>query len=170
MEAAIARLHSLRILEEDFELERGDLAMHIVPYGLGKKLAEIRIFYGGEVIKFNELDQHRESNFSGGHLQAQLNRFDQLWRASLFLAPEKKKLLKEDGRLELLGIAFRIAVLRIRRDDWTLYRIAEQLRDRGAVEYASVRPLMSEAQRAALRLSEDAVYPSGQATLRSYFS
>ena len=169
IEAAKNRLYSLRILEEDFELDRGDLAMHIVPYGLGRKLAEIRVFYQGEVIKFSELDQHRESNFSGGHLQAQLNRFDQLWRASLFLAPEKKAHLEEQGLLDLLGIAFRIAVLRIQRDDWTLYRIAEELRRSEAMEYTKVRPLMSEAQRVALRLGEDSQYPSGQATLRSYF-
>lgn len=169
IEAAKDRLQSLRILEDDFELERGSLAMHIVPYGLGKKLARIRVFYGGEVIRFNELDEHQETNFSGGHLQAQLNRFDQLWRASLFLAPEQKAKLEEEGLLELLGIAFRLAVLHIGVDDWTLHRIAEKLQQQGAVQYARTRPLLSEAQRAARGFSEDLVYPSAQPTLRSFF-
>ena len=170
IEAAKNRLSSLRILENDFELEPGDLAMHIVPLDLGKKLAKIRVYYAGEVMEFNQLDQHQESNVSGGHLRAQLMRFDQLWRASLFIAPEKREKLARDGLLDLLAVTFRLAVLRIGRDDWTLHRVASELKDRMTMQYTKDRTLLSEEQRAAIGFSEDVTYPSAQPTLRSYFS
>ena len=81
--AAYRRLSSLQKLELDFELEPGWLVMYCLPFGLGKKLAEVEIVYDDDVSTLTKLDGRL--NVSGGHLDAQLNRYDRLWRASLLL-------------------------------------------------------------------------------------
>ena len=62
-EAACRRLSSLRKLELDFELEQGSLVMYCLPFGLGKKLAEVEIMYDDHVSVLRKMD--KTTNVSG---------------------------------------------------------------------------------------------------------
>ena len=166
-EAASKRLQSLQILEDDFELKRGSLVMYCPSLGLGQKLAKIKMLHNDEVRPLNEFDSSRE--VSGGHLTAQLERFKQLWRASLFASPEAEKELKQRGLLGTLQLVFKIGVLGLPPEDVSMYDVAEMLTgNRANITYASVETLVSEELLAAYE-GPTIAYPSGTGSLRSHF-
>lgn len=106
--AALNRLQTLRLLEQEFGLSRGSLAMYCTPFGMGQKLAEVQVFHEGGVAKLATVDQ--STRLTGGHLQAQLERFNNLWRASLFASGDAMARLEEEDLLDDLGDAFKAAV------------------------------------------------------------
>ena len=71
------------------------------------------MLHGDNVRKLNELDddQNTPRSVSGGHLDAQLNRADQLWRSSLFVSDEARIILQERRLLGTLITTFEKAVL-----------------------------------------------------------
>lgn len=107
-QAAKSRLEMLRALEDDFGLERGSLAMYCSPYGMGQKLAEVQVLHHGGVSSLSSVDE--TDRISGGQLEAQMERFNHLWRASLFAAPEAMHYLGERHLVEDLGDAFQAAL------------------------------------------------------------
>ena len=165
-EAAYRRLSSLRTLELDFELEPGSLAMYCLPFGLGKKLAEVEIVYDDHVATLRKLD--KTTNVSGGHLQAQLNRHDRLWRASLFASNTVRDLLESRGLLGAITLTFKRAVLGLTDVDATMYDLAKILSYSGITyaENAKPREIRDVAERGS---QSEHHYPTGQPTLRSHF-
>ena len=176
IEAGKSRLSSMRALERDFELASGSLVMHVVPYGLGKKLAEVRVLYDDRVVPLDQLDDEQDERISGGHLQAQLKRFNQLWRASLFVAPEVRDELKSRKLLEPLDMAFRLAVLNLhsephdlRHRRYSLRQLAVELARGGSLEYAQEDLLLPSEEVAARGDGEGGAYSSRHPTLREHF-
>lgn len=74
----------LRTLELDFGLPRGSIAMYCPPE-TNRKIAEVQIAVGGEIEKFCDYETKYDRPLSGGHLDAQLRRFDRLWRVHFFI-------------------------------------------------------------------------------------
>jgi HD superfamily phosphohydrolase len=97
--AAKNRNSVLRTLEQDFGLPRGSLAMYC-PAGMNRKIAEVQIAVGNEIEKFCDYEQKHDATLAGGHLDAQLRRFDRLWRVHFFIDRRVKEGLGE--RLFLL--------------------------------------------------------------------
>lgn len=165
-EASYRRLSSLRTLELDFELEPGSLAMYCLPFGLGKKLAEVEIVYDDHVATLRKLD--KTTNVSGGHLQAQLNRHDRLWRASLFASSATRTLLASRGLLGTITLVFKRAVLGLTDVDVTMYDLAKILSHSG-ITYAQNARLYEIRSVAERGTQSEHHYPTGQPTLRSHF-
>ncbi len=161
------RLHSMQLLEKDFELAPGSLVMYCLPYGLGRKLAEVKILYDDNVELLTDLDSRID--ISGGSLAAQLRRYDNLWRASLFASQEARTILKARGLVGALSATFKRAVLGMSELDYNMYDTARLI--------SATDPTMTYARglsvwrpdRRAPRDRSELHYPSGEPTLRSHF-
>lgn len=167
-EAACRRLSSLRKLEVDFELESGSLVLYCLPFGLGKKLADVTIAYEDEVGKLKDLDGRLQ--VSGGHLEAQLNRYDRLWRASLFASKPARDALKAKGLLNAIATTFRRAVLGVPDVDLTMHDLAKILSiERSEITYARGATLLEDVAMAERGNDSRHHYATGQPTIRSHF-
>ena len=166
--AACRRLSSVRRLESDFELEPGSLVMYCLPFGLGKKLADVEILYGDDVRPLKDLDAIED--VSGGHLRAQLNRYDRLWRASLFASETAREKLESSALTGAMTATFRRAVLGLTDIDVTMYDLAKILAAKQSqITYAS-DAVLHENLAVAVRGTDSAYhYPTGQPTIRSHF-
>lgn len=88
-EAAHARNAAMRALEKDFKLPEGSLAVYSPDKGMNAKIARVRIHLDGHIAQFAKFDaEHRKGALSGGHLDAQLDRFQGLWRIQVVVAAE----------------------------------------------------------------------------------
>lgn len=92
--ASANRNSALRVLEQDFVLPRGSLAMYC-PAGMNRKIAEVRIAVNDEIERFNEYEIKHDRPLAGGHLDAQLRRFDRLWRVHFFIDKRVKRSIGE---------------------------------------------------------------------------
>jgi HD superfamily phosphohydrolase len=81
----------LRILEEDFKLPEGSLAMYCPPGDMKGKIAEVKIAVGNKVERFCDYEKKYENQLSAGHLEAQLSRFSRLWRVHFFIDRQVKE-------------------------------------------------------------------------------
>jgi len=89
----------LKMLEADFGIPSGSLAMYC-PAGVNQKIAQVKIAVSGEIKTFSEYENEHHEQLAGGHLAAQLRRFDRLWRIHFFIDPKVQESLGE--RLYLL--------------------------------------------------------------------
>ena len=186
IEAARRRTNSLRQLEHDFDLEHGSLVMYCSPWGLGTKVAAVQVFHHNMVKKLSELAPSPQA--AGGFLQAQLNRFIQLWRASLFILPDALERLKQRDLIDVLALAFRVGVAGCDLHPLTMETIAAALAGKsGRPTYAdntrmkSIDEWEEDVERWKTRAARDSfvdgtvyekrspMYPSGKPTLRSLF-
>jgi hypothetical protein len=85
-ESAHRRLQALRMLEGDFGLSPGSLAMYC-PASMNAKIAKVKVAVDGQISSFDAWEDH-PNRLSGGHLAAQQNRFKRLWRVHLFIDSE----------------------------------------------------------------------------------
>jgi HD superfamily phosphohydrolase len=95
--AASARMEALRLLERDFFLASGSLALYCPPFKMNAKIAEVKIEKSGAIMTLNEWDESDEK-LAGGHCAAQVRRFKGLWRMEAFIRDsERQELQKGDG-------------------------------------------------------------------------
>lgn len=85
------RARALKVLESDFKLPEGSLAIYCPTAGMNAKIAEVQIAVNDEVEPFDGYERRNENELSGGHLAAQLHRFDRLWRLHVFIHPSAEK-------------------------------------------------------------------------------
>ncbi|HHT9109012.1 MAG TPA: hypothetical protein ACFYD9_10240 [Candidatus Wunengus sp. YC64] len=105
------RVNTVRCLEDDFNIERGSIVMYCPTEGMNAKIAEVKIKFNETVAPFNELEKNDDTQLSGGHLAAQLKRYERLWRVHFFIDRKVKKDLEEKKLLELLLLAIDKLVL-----------------------------------------------------------
>jgi HD superfamily phosphohydrolase len=98
-QAAANRNRVLRVLESDFGLHVGSLAMYC-PGNMNAKIARVKIAVGDDIDEFAEYEKKNNDLLADGHLAAQLRRFRRLWRVHFFIDPKEKAKLGE--RLYLL--------------------------------------------------------------------
>lgn len=84
-EAAQNRAKVLRNLERDFKLPVGCLAMYCPSAKMNAKIAEVRISVGDNFEKLAQYDKKQGNPYSGGHLDAQIQRFHRLWKVYFFI-------------------------------------------------------------------------------------
>lgn len=87
------RAHTARLLERDFDLPAGSIAIycsHVKP-----KIAEVSISVDGEIETFSKYEKRHKNRLSGGHLEAQVHRFERMWRIYFFIDAQAKKSLSE---------------------------------------------------------------------------
>ena len=65
------------------------------------KIAEVSIHVDGEILTFNEFEKKYKNRLSGGHLEAQIDRFERLWRIYFFIDSQVKKNLPKERLLVL---------------------------------------------------------------------
>lgn len=86
------RSRALRQLESDFGLSPGSLAMYCPKEDMNKKIAEVKIAVGNDISSFSDYEErHKDQQLAGGHLQAQLNRFERLWSVHFFIDRQEKE-------------------------------------------------------------------------------
>ncbi len=105
---AKCRAQTARLLENDFRLPPGSIAIycsHIRP-----KIAEVSINVDGEISTFSEYENGHRNRLSGGHLEAQIHRFDRLWRIYFFIDAQVKQNLSKE-RLLLIQEYIKLVVL-----------------------------------------------------------
>lgn len=98
-------------LEQDFELPPGSVIIsltHVRP-----KIAEVQIRVNNEVETFARYEKRMEAEdlrgLSGGHLEAQIQRFSDLWRCDFFVDKDVLQKMQKEAphRLQLLRAAIR---------------------------------------------------------------
>ncbi|TWB07386.1 hypothetical protein [Bradyrhizobium stylosanthis] len=97
--AAANRTNAARNLEKDFELPPGSLAIYCST--VKPKIAEVSISVDDSVMRFADYEDEHDDLLSGGHLKAQINRFDRMWRIQFFIEDSALESLGEEGALNL---------------------------------------------------------------------
>jgi len=103
---AANRNAAARELEQDFELPRGSIVISLTD--VKAKIAEVQILVNNEINTFagyeKRMVEEDKRGLSGGHLEAQVQRFSDLWRCDFFIAKDVLAELEEKApnKLQLL--------------------------------------------------------------------
>jgi HD superfamily phosphohydrolase len=113
-QAAANRLTALHLLERDFDMPPGSLVMYCPGRRMNAKIAQVQVLINDEVHRLDafEGEERSDRGITGGHLQAQKDRFRRLWRIQFAIEPAEKARLERIGLLQLLGRAIDLCVLR----------------------------------------------------------
>jgi len=167
--AAVNRTRALRELEGDFKLSPGTLAMYCTE--MKPKIAEVSISVGDVVKTFSEYEREENDQLSGGHLGAQIKRFDRLWRVHFFIERNEKKRLESVGLLGTLSHAIEALVLGNCDDPKATARdIAFALagREQSGWHPATVLEFPAEAARGEESWGDLRGYPTGAPSIRAF--
>jgi HD superfamily phosphohydrolase len=97
------RTDAARQLETDFDLPKGSLVMSLT--NVKPKIAEVLIRVNKQIDQFNKYeDKHGSRGLSGGHLNAQIRRFRDLWRLDFFMDCNTLTELEEDKNKPKLNL------------------------------------------------------------------
>lgn len=88
---ATHRNQILQVLENDFVLTPGSLAMFCPSGSMKAKVADVVITVGNIVEHFSKYEAQTQDSLSAGHLTAQIRRFEKLWRVHFFIEEVEKK-------------------------------------------------------------------------------
>lgn len=82
----------LKLLEQDFMLPEGSLAMHCPTGKMNVKIAKVCISVNDDAIdEFWKYEKNTSNHLSGGHLDAQIKRFERLWKIYFFISKDAAK-------------------------------------------------------------------------------
>ncbi len=109
--AAQTRRGAIARFEQEFELPAGSVVMYCPPPNMNSKLAEVKIIKDGAIRTLEEWDTN-PFRLAGGHCNAQMARFENLWRVEVFVEKKVKTEIadlmqphfEQAVRLLLLGI------------------------------------------------------------------
>lgn len=122
------RIKALKTLEEDFNITpRGSIVMYCPTEGMNAKIAEVKIKVHDIVKQFNDYEQCNNNQLSGGHLDAQLKRYERLWRVHFFIDRKVKKELEDNKLLEALLLTIDKLVLNNLKDGETYQNVVKTL-------------------------------------------
>lgn len=161
------RLRAVRLLERDFEMEPGSIVMYCPPRKMNTKIADVRVLLNQEVYPLAAFEgkEKRDRGITGGHLEAQEDRFRRLWRVQFAIDRSEKARLEGLGLLEHLGRAILYGVLRQEPPlvdiDRAMFGLAAELTGMEGSPLYGRRP--SEA--IAARGDEIVAYPGGAPSL-----
>ena len=170
-ESPKSRTRALRLMEDDFGLPRGSIAMYCAE--MNPKLAEVSIAVGDEVAHFHQYELNNNNVLSGGHLGAQIRRFEYLWRVHFFVDRKTKLFLDENNLSITLNRAIRSLVLGDLRDEdreQVVWELAKTLANHTTSKWhgRAVRgPSLETAAKADKSVAE--IYPTGLPRIQSYF-
>jgi HD superfamily phosphohydrolase len=168
-QSSMNRNRVLRVLESDFDIPPGSIAMYC-PGSVNAKIAMVQIAVGDDIAHFSEYERKHNNQLSGGHLDAQMQRFRRLWRVHFFIDRATKEKLGE--RLHILQQAIdKLALGNLVDDDSPSHAsrsIAALLTQIDGSPWHSYR--VGESVSAAYQKVETATgsYPLGANSIRSY--
>lgn len=169
--AARSRTQALRQLELDFGLRPGSLAMYCAE--MKPKIAEVTISVGSDIEPFNRYEQtHGDQKLSGGHLEAQIERFRRLWRVHFFIERDEQARLQAIGLLSTLVDAIEALVLGTASDSTSRARdFALTLHARENDKWHNRTVLQQAVQAARADPSHPVAqrYPTGAPAISSFF-
>jgi HD superfamily phosphohydrolase len=170
--AAERRRFLAEILEKEFDLSPGDVAVYCPRRRMNAKVARVEILYNHEVKELatweDEVGRAQwVKPFTGGHLKAQTTRFAQLWHFHVCLSR---------GAIAALKSANRLGLFKRFVKDWVLGSVEEdvELALRLAQEFILSDPALSESHEArelvgARGAAPSDVYPGGTKRLITAF-
>ena len=184
---AANRSAAARNLEQDLELPKGSIVISLSV--VKPKIAEVEISVNKKVSTFAAYEAAQEAaekrGLSGGHLQAQINRFADLWRCDFFVSKEVHAYLEQEAphKLQLLRAIVKelfispasniedleASVERLAQS----YVIKERAGGRNNIQMRAPAPRLLAARGVEDVLGEidsSLRYPSGAPALRSYWS
>ena len=168
---AEARNRAMRQLEADFNLRPGVLAIYCPDRGMNSKIAKVKVLANGQVKTLSEWDAERPA-LAGGHLHAQLERFESLWRVHVVI--DRKTWSELGGDLQdSLKTAVNICVLRKIDPDRTIEQAVKQdvlkpmLVTKSSPYYG--KDILEEPRIAARGGGVELSYPSGAPSLSAFF-
>jgi len=176
-DASVKRAGALGLLEDDFGLPHGSVTVYCPESRMNSKIAEVRLFLEGDVVRFDEHEKSkRKRSLSAGHLDAQLDRFQSLWKIGFFIDPEIKRQKGEEFISELRK-AVRVLVLGLHdREDRIEMAIARIAREVVVIKgfhlngkQALPEPKALLAARGDPSIAEQ-TYPLGARTLKSFIA
>lgn len=168
------RADTARALERDFDLEPGTIVMSCSI--VKPKIAKVAVRVNDDIAEFQTYEETHKNKLSGGHLTAQIKRFDRMWRLDFFMNEremERQARRKQAGRsrasvLTLIQDTIRYVIASTAPDDQRFdqaQRIAREY-----AELSNTGQFYREGLPAAAKSSEHSAlaYPNG-ATSISYF-
>jgi HD superfamily phosphohydrolase len=181
------RAFAARRIEADFELPPGSVT--ICCCDVRPKIADVQIRVNGEIEAFSEFEKTEDSTqtLSGGHLNAQIERFQQLWRVDVFIEKQELRDLerKRPATYLLLRAAVEANVIKTTgRPEERRAESARLAKDYVDIEEAKGREGLAMKPREALILvaakyepkgvgaadEVDDWYPTGAPTMNSFWS
>jgi len=100
--AATNRLKAARLLEKDFDLDEGSIAIYCPESDMNSKIAKVKICLDDSIMTLSEWEEKYGQMLTGGHLEAQKHRFERLWRIHFFLCRDTFRKLEETDDMRLL--------------------------------------------------------------------
>jgi HD superfamily phosphohydrolase len=164
------RLRALRRLEQDFSLPPLSLGMYCPPSKMSTKVAGVGILRDGDVRTLAEEEQ-RDPRLTGGHLQAQEQRFRNLWHVYFSCEREVLEELEVRKLRPLLIDAIDCFVLGLSSGPVSLEERATTIAKTLAATPSSAwhnKPLVEEIQAASRGKTTDG-YPTGLPSLGAFF-
>jgi len=164
-----SRLDALRKLEDDFSLTRGALAIYFPAPAMNAKIARVKISVDGQIAEFDRWEG-KGNAISGGHLTAQQQRFNRLWRVHVVidrreeLTDEAKELLYDAVNKLVLPKKTNEAQLRARAA--SIARHAFRIADQKLAAFAQG----VDVSRVAARGDRWETYPTGAPCLRNFIA
>ncbi len=121
------RVAALRCLENDFGLKSGSIVMYCPTEGMNAKIAEVKIKVNSVVAKFDDYEKANDKQLAGGHLDAQLKRYERLWRVHFFIDRREKEKLRDKLLITTLLLTIDKLVLNNLKDGEQCEYVAETL-------------------------------------------
>lgn len=125
---AAARLTTCRSLEDDFHLPRGSVVIYCPPKAPHAKIAQVQALVHERIDSLAELENDgADPAGTSGLLEAQLKRFDRLWRVQVSVSPEALAQLTKQGTRFNFERTVEALVLNAHRGSSDLKNIAYEL-------------------------------------------
>lgn len=172
-EAPRNRSNALRLLEADFDLPRGSLAMYCPGEGMNHKIAEVKVAVSSHIEQLCDYEQNHALGLTGGHLRAQLHRFTRLWRIHFVINSNEKQRLENKGLIALLRTAIDKVVLGQLKDGETAEEAAREIAMSLTTRTESPwygRSLVDEVPIAAYKKEPYGEYITGASSLKAHFT
>jgi len=154
------RLSLVRMLEEDFLLPSGSVAVYCPSKSMNAKIAEVNLHVDNDIAPFNAWASS-DKTLGSGHIEAQTARFQRLWRVHVCVSREiwdafsiaERDLFRQmtEGlalcltKRQQIGLARELAqkALKLESGRFVKYEFQEAARRTGLEQYPSTAPRLS---------------------------
>ena len=160
------RRRFLRGIEELCSLPHGSLVMYCPPDAtMNAKVAKVNLYIEGEVVEFDQYETNKSiaTSLTRGALNAQIDRFYELWSTQVYIRRECWEPLSEEGKKHLKSIVGNVLYVMKKGQDGQDPKILRQQLEPSIDILRKEEPVAARSQAAGSELEafEDRVFPSG---------